>query len=175
MAEDIKFTDLNSIRIAKPCRVAWNDMQKIEHDRIRHCAKCNLNVYNLSEMSRREAIKLIEEHEGELCVRFFSRKDGTILTQDCPVGIKAAEHTPLKIVGRILLWPLEMFISIPVIHNRLRYFTSHMGGIDEDSLCPPDLVDIWREKYPTIEAELEAIRERVDEANRKRNNGGETN
>ena len=29
------------------------------------------------------------EKEGRLCVRFYTRADGTVLTQDCPVGLRA--------------------------------------------------------------------------------------
>ena len=55
--------------------------------RARFCADCKLNVYNLSELSTDEARELIREKEGQLCVRFFTRADGTVLTRDCPVGI----------------------------------------------------------------------------------------
>ncbi len=47
-----------------------------------------MHVYNLSEMTSLEAENLVLEKEGKLCVRFLRRKDGTILTQDCPVGLR---------------------------------------------------------------------------------------
>jgi hypothetical protein len=37
-------------------------------------------------MSRDEAEVLIMQSEGRLCVRFYKRRDGSIITQDCPVG-----------------------------------------------------------------------------------------
>ena len=55
-------------------------------DRRRFCSQCKLNVYNLSGMTRDEAEQLVMNSEGRLCVRFFRRKDGTVLTQDCPAG-----------------------------------------------------------------------------------------
>jgi len=57
-------------------------------DRTRFCKLCQKNVYNLSGMNRDEAEQLIEENNGELCVRFFRRRDGTLLTVDCPVGLR---------------------------------------------------------------------------------------
>ena len=48
-----------------------------------------MNVYNLSEMSQPEAEGLLRSHEGRLCVRYYQRSDGTILTKDCPVGTAA--------------------------------------------------------------------------------------
>jgi hypothetical protein len=54
--------------------------------RKRFCSECKLNVYNLSGMTRDEAEALIMNAEGRLCVRFYKRQDGTVITQDCPVG-----------------------------------------------------------------------------------------
>ncbi len=37
-------------------------------------------------MTRYDAEHLLRLSEGKLCVRYFLRSDGTILTKDCPVG-----------------------------------------------------------------------------------------
>ncbi len=75
---------LDKIKIASPCGANWNEMRG--DDRQRHCAECKLNVYNLSDMTRREAESFLINSEGRVCVRFYQRKDGTVLTKDCPVG-----------------------------------------------------------------------------------------
>lgn len=76
---------LDNIRVASPCAESWEAMSG--DARVRHCQRCNQNVYNLSEMTRDEAQALLVEKEGKLCARYFRRKqDGTILTRDCPVG-----------------------------------------------------------------------------------------
>ena len=80
-----KFTNpLNSVKIASPCSQDWNVM--IGTERRRFCGECKLNVYNLSGMSQREAENLLLNSEGRLCVRFYRRADGSVLTKDCPVG-----------------------------------------------------------------------------------------
>jgi hypothetical protein len=56
--------------------------------RVRFCRECNRNVYNLSAMTEREARRVVAEREGRICVRFYQRSDGTVLTSDCPVGAK---------------------------------------------------------------------------------------
>jgi hypothetical protein len=58
-------------------------------ERVRFCDHCQLNVFNISELSRSEAQSLIASAEGRLCARLFRRADGTILTNDCPVGLRA--------------------------------------------------------------------------------------
>ncbi|NVB83911.1 MAG: hypothetical protein HOV81_36385 [Kofleriaceae bacterium] len=76
---------LPNIRVASPCHADWTAMTGDE--RVRACAQCNKNVYNLSEMTRDEAEALIVSREGRLCVRYYQRTDGTILLKDCSVGI----------------------------------------------------------------------------------------
>ena len=81
---------LDSIRIASPCKSDWNEMYG--DGRRRFCGECKMNVYNLSGMSRTEAENLLINSEGRLCVRFYRRKDGTVLTKDCPVGWQALKR-----------------------------------------------------------------------------------
>lgn len=73
---------LNDIRVARPCSADWEAMRGT--DRVRHCADCELNVYNLSALGAEAALNLVQEKEGRRCVRFYRRADGTILTKDCP-------------------------------------------------------------------------------------------
>src|SRR4051812_42669277 len=75
---------LENVRIASPCVADWDDMRGDE--RVRFCGRCDKNVYNLSALSRADAEALVNEKEGRMCVRFFQRADGTMLTADCPVG-----------------------------------------------------------------------------------------
>jgi len=77
---------LDDVRIAAPCHAKWDDMAGDE--RVRFCGQCDKNVYNLSAMPRAEAEALLRERTGEMCVRLFKRADGTVLTQDCPVGVR---------------------------------------------------------------------------------------
>lgn len=81
----MKTNPLNQIKIASPCSADWNEMRG--DNRQRYCSECKLNVYNLSEMTQREAENLLFEKEGKMCVRLYKRSDGTVITQDCPVGL----------------------------------------------------------------------------------------
>jgi hypothetical protein len=89
-----KLLSLDLIQIATPCQVSWDDMAG--DDRVRFCSHCRLNVYNLSEMPRAAAERLVQEREGRLCVRFYRRHDGTVLTRDCPVGIRALRQRVVR-------------------------------------------------------------------------------
>lgn len=78
--------------------------------RVRFCQQCKLNVYNLSEMTKKDAEDLILEKEGKLCVRFYKRLDGTVLTRDCPLGRLARYTTNSYYI--VVTWLLMICISI---------------------------------------------------------------
>jgi hypothetical protein len=81
-----KLPVLDHIRVAAPCSESWDAMTG--DDRARTCARCQHQVFDLSQMTRDEAEALIHSRTGRLCVRYFRRADGTILTADCPVGVR---------------------------------------------------------------------------------------
>ncbi|OJY28541.1 MAG: hypothetical protein BGO98_05570 [Myxococcales bacterium 68-20] len=87
---------LDQVRIASPCNASWDEM--LGDERVRFCVSCEKNVYNLSAMPREDAERLLQERVGkELCVRFYQRADGTILTEDCPVGVKKKRRKKLAL------------------------------------------------------------------------------
>ena len=74
---------LNNLRVASPCPTEWSKM--VGDERVRHCAECNLNVYNLSTMTEQQVQSFLAAKRGQrVCARFYRRADGTVLTQDCP-------------------------------------------------------------------------------------------
>jgi len=101
---------LDHLKIAAPCPADWDQMFSFEDERVRFCSQCNLNVYNLSGMSRQEAEALITKTEGRLCVRFYRKADGSILTQNCPVGLKAIKRR-VAWVARVVLGMVLSMVS----------------------------------------------------------------
>ncbi len=95
---------LDRVRIAAPCTADWDKMFSFEDERVRFCSQCNLNVYNLSAMSKQEAEALVTRTEGRLCVRFYRRSDGSILTRNCPIGLKA--------IKRRVVWVAQVVIGM---------------------------------------------------------------
>jgi len=85
---------LHTLKVASPCHADWDEMQG--DAQVRFCGGCRKSVYNLSEMTHDEAQALVNRLEGRLCVRFYARADGTLLTQDCPVGLRAVRRKLVK-------------------------------------------------------------------------------
>lgn len=109
-----QFTDpLSHVRIAAPCRADWERMRG--NERVRFCGECSMNVYNLSNMSKKDAEALIMSAEGKLCVRFYNRGDGTILTKNCPVGLQAIKRRVSGVSRAIISSTLSFFAGMAVL------------------------------------------------------------
>lgn len=90
---------IQRIEIASPCPVEWNSMTG--DDRSRFCPQCRLNVYDFSAMTAEEGERLIIEKEGRLCVQIYRRRDGTVITSDCPVGLAAIRSRSVRLAVRV--------------------------------------------------------------------------
>ena len=99
--------ELGVVKVAAPCKRSWDKMSG--NEKTRFCGDCQLNVYNLSNMTTEEARELIAQKEGRLCVRFFARADGTVITKNCPKGIARQRRTmafSMSALGALLFSPL---------------------------------------------------------------------
>jgi hypothetical protein len=94
-----KLPILANFQVASPCDASWDEMKG--DDAKRFCGKCEKHVYNLPLLTPDELVDLIEATEGKFCGRIYARKDGTVLTNDCPVGLtaKLARARKKKMVG----------------------------------------------------------------------------
>ena len=67
--------DKKSLIIAEPCDASWDAMDG-DHQK-RFCGSCTKNVHHLSEMTRREAERLLSSDDG-LCVRYSHDTGGRV-------------------------------------------------------------------------------------------------
>lgn len=154
---------IDSIRIAAPCSMGWDDMRG--DDKRRFCGQCNKHVYNFIAMSEDEIAELIAETEGRFCGRLYRRKDGTILTADCPVGLaerawRRARNTALlsaSLVVTLLAGSWGLFFGrsqrIEAVQQRIEQVRIEVtereqpmaGGI---KALPPDVEELLGEPAP---------------------------
>ncbi|MFL6676469.1 MAG: hypothetical protein ACJ8LG_24660, partial [Massilia sp.] len=93
-----KKSALQRVDVASPCHVPWETMQG--DTRVRHCGDCNKHVFNLSAMPEAEAAALVADKEdGDICIRFYRRADGTVMTSDC--GAREQAAVPQQSWGRL--------------------------------------------------------------------------
>jgi len=97
------------LRVASPCPASWGTMRGDE--RTRFCEQCQRHVYNISAMTRREVEALVHQTEGSFCARLYRRADGTVLTKDCPVGLRALRRRAAKVAGAAATALLSLCVS----------------------------------------------------------------
>jgi hypothetical protein len=78
-----------SFKIPTPCPMDWDLMRG--DDRVRFCARCGKDVYNLTTMSLEEAasfLSVVRERGERRCVRLYQRPDGTLTTSACQPALR---------------------------------------------------------------------------------------
>ena len=88
--------------IAAPCPIRWEQMDAVEDsdaDTKRFCNQCSLNVFNVSNMTRVEAEKFLNEQSGPVCLGLYRRPDGTLITKDCPYGVKLLNRARFRLAS----------------------------------------------------------------------------
>jgi hypothetical protein len=120
--------NLSNLRVASPCPADWEKM--VGDERVRHCADCNLNVYNLSAMTERQVQELIEDSRGKrLCARFYRRADGTVLTQDCPWSLRALTRKVTRLSAAVLT--AVMGVTVALARNKPQPATCECSQIQQ--------------------------------------------
>jgi hypothetical protein len=141
---------LEHVRVAAPCPAGWEKM--VGDERVRYCDRCSLHVYNLSGMTRREAEALVTSSEGRLCVRFYRRADGTILTRNCPVGLSALKRRAAHAATATLTAVLGFFAGLGLNFGVGRVVSPEM--MDEAAVPAPPIPRI---DFTPVAEEVEVI------------------
>lgn len=126
---------IDNIRIASPCTADWEQMQG--DDRVRHCDACNLNVYNLAAFTESEIRALVANRKGRLCGRIYQRRDGTVLTQNCPVGLRAVARRISRIAGAVFAFLTVNFSAgLPLLSQSYTRTNVSQAGLDLEVIDP---------------------------------------
>lgn len=100
--------DVNKLRVAAPCPMNWDAMRGDE--RKRFCDLCGLNVFNVAELTEPEVRALVAKSKRKrTCVKLYRRADGTIITRDCPVGLRWIRRRAVGLAGAALAAILSLF------------------------------------------------------------------
>ncbi len=106
----VNINPLDCVRIASPCSANWDQMSG--DDRVRFCDRCNLHVYNIARLTRKQAETLMAHTEGRVCARLYRRADGTIITKNCPVGLRAIRRHVAKVTGAVFAALLSACVTV---------------------------------------------------------------
>jgi hypothetical protein len=128
---------LEDIRIASPCPALWSEMNG--NDRVRNCNICGKNVFNISKMTRAEAKTLINK-EKQFCARIFVRKDGSVMTSDCPVGLRSIHKLVVKRLTAIVALVIGLIGTITVAMDQ------RLSNAIAEKMIPQSLIDASTEQ-----------------------------
>ncbi|MBP9806988.1 TonB C-terminal domain-containing protein [bacterium] len=98
---------LSQAFIETPCESSWDKMTG--NDSVRFCGQCSLNVYNVANLTDKEAEAVFAKgrEQGRVCARLYRRPDGTIMTDNCPRSLRkirdASRWLKTKIVAGFAL------------------------------------------------------------------------
>ena len=121
---------LDRIVIAAPCPIQWDEMPG--SDTVRHCTGCAKNVYNISAMSTTDAEQFLGEKGDSECLRFFRRKDGTIITDNCPVGLRALRDRA-RLIGKVVAGFLSSIFAVAASYAQVPDTQNKKTAADETS------------------------------------------
>src|SRR5687768_2754709 len=134
--------DINKIRVASPCSDPWESMEG--NERARRCNSCDLSVYNVAGMSRAEIEELVTNRRTRLCIRLFRRSDGTVVTRDCPEGVRNYRR-------RVTHFAAAVFASV------LGLLSVSYGQKDEKNSNHSKQVKIERSRLDRLESEFTGV------------------
>ncbi len=86
-------------------------------DKVRACSGCNKNVFNISAMTRAEAEAFLAEYGASQCTKFYRRKDGSIMTDDCPRALRKLRDQ-CKVIARVAAGLIAFILSVPAVFGQ---------------------------------------------------------
>lgn len=157
---------LNAVSISSPCSVDWDSMDG--DDRVRFCWMCEQSVYNVENLTRAEANKLLGGRSGRVCLRMFKRADGTIMTKDCPVGLRRIKQS-LQTVRKRICAAVALSLAIVALKPGSQQADSRVGSDDRvtvrRNLCYEGGKDAIIDPLAIARRNTEAIRSKEGASN----------
>lgn len=122
---------LNRMGVPNPCSISWDSMSG--SDEVRNCTRCSRNVYDLSQMTKKQVHDLVDSHKGRLCVTFARDRYGKIKTLEQPPQLKLIQHRLLHVTGATLAAVLSLNPTVfanNFISNNSNSSISHRHSIE---------------------------------------------
>ena len=139
------------IVIGNPCTEDWDGMSGDAC--VRHCERCDKNVYNIADLPIDEAARLLRQKEQHVCARVYRRPDGTIVTRNCPDRRRRPTgFSQVSIAGLLFLLTSAAlsFAALPWVNRTFAAMIHHWFDPDPPTQPAPT----WQEEGGYV-AEIE--------------------
>ncbi len=114
-------------------------------DRERFCERCALTVHNLSALTEEDARRLIAGSNGRLCVRYYGRRDGTVINRRGGRWMGRAAHA----FGLALL-AVAFWASVVMVQRPWQALARRIAGVPPRIPAPPQ-VDVKAAPTPSFD------------------------
>ncbi len=148
---------LDNLILAYPCPITWDSMSGDERERF--CNKCSQKVFNISDLSRKDAESLLRDgvEDGKVCVKYYLRADGTIKTDNCPRILRPVRNK-LKLIEKAVSAAIALLVSgmnLAGCTQISRAFSSHLYKPEEEEMtqylgfpAPNEIRDVFFSVIP---------------------------
>jgi hypothetical protein len=137
---------LNDLKIASPCPMLWANMEITVDQAVRFCGDCRKNVYNVADMSADDASMILQRAAAagsSSCVQLYRRADGTVITDDCPVGLRRIRDFWRRMKSLVA--------ALALVLAALPTFAQSKGSKSVSPLCGTKQVTAKGNKSPLVE------------------------
>ncbi len=88
--------------VETPCPTTWDKMKG--SDSVRFCHLCHLNVYNIANLTDKEAEAVLSKGKdgGRVCALLYRRPDGTIVTDNCPRALRKVRDASKWLKAKVI-------------------------------------------------------------------------
>lgn len=109
--KEVSLEPLDNLILSYSCPINWDSMDG--NERQRFCKQCSKTVFNISDLSKKEANQFLKEKvDSDTCVKFYRRTDGTIKTDNCPRVIRPLRNASRRIFERVSVLTSLILLTI---------------------------------------------------------------
>ena len=133
-----QYRQLDLVHVSSPCTADWDAM--VGNDEVRFCVHCNLNVHDLTQMTRKRAEQLVARSRGRLCIRYVRRPDGSLQTRQVPSELHQIKRRASKITAGAFSAVLSLAASASAetlprgVNHQVLSGTAHRAAAVDDHM-----------------------------------------
>ena len=137
---------LDRLEIVSPCTADWDVM--IGNEQVRFCSHCNLDVTDLSTMTRSQAMRLVARSQGRVCVRYLPAPDVGVLTRQVPEKLYRIGRRVSRLAAGAFTATLS--VSSAVAQGQAEIKPATTAAINVTALLPQSPEGQGEERTPVV-------------------------
>ncbi len=121
---------LDSLHVPKPCPANWENMTGDSH--VRLCRQCHKSVYNISDMTRKQAEAFVANSDGKQCAIFYRYANGAVAVRNEAAALskmkRRASRTVCAAFTAVLGFCTATIAETPIYRKAPSFIGLHLGA-----------------------------------------------